>query len=97
MQHLIHLLNKAFENRIRLGVMSVLMVNDIVDFNDLKSLLAVTDGNLSSHTKALEKEGYIVIEKSFVNNKPKTTYQITINGKIAFQQHIDALEKLLSQ
>ena len=77
--------------------MSVLMVNESADFNTLKELLGVTDGNLASHTKALELENYIVIEKQFIGKKPNTRYLASNIGKIAFTQHIDALEKLISK
>ncbi len=87
--------NKAFENKIRLGVMSALMVNDTMDFNTLKDLLNATDGNLASHLKTLEKEAYIEVSKSFVDRKPLTTYTVTILGKEAFEKHLSALEKLL--
>jgi DNA-binding MarR family transcriptional regulator len=90
-------LDKAFENRLRLQIMSVLMVNDRYDFNSLKELLDVTDGNLASHLKGLEKEDYIVIHKSFLGRKPNTTYEATEKGKTAFKQHLDALEKLIMQ
>ena len=89
-------LNKAFENRIRLGIMSLLMVNDEMDFNSVKELLKVTDGNVASHTNACEKMEYIKITKEFVGKKPKTSYAATPAGKQAFKQHIDALEKLLN-
>ena len=92
---LIDNINKAFDHRIRLGIMSVLMVNDHADFNMLKDLLGATDGNLASHTKALEKEAYIKVEKRFVGRKPNTRYSATKLGKDAFKQHIDALEKLI--
>ena len=88
-------INKAFENKVRLGVMSVLMVNDWYDFKGLKELLGLTDGNLASHTTALEKVGYIEEKKEFVGKKPKTSYRATIEGRKAFQDHIDALEKLI--
>jgi DNA-binding MarR family transcriptional regulator len=88
-------LNKAFENRMRLGIMSALMVNDSLDFNALKDLLNITDGNLASHTTALEKVEYIEIKKQFVGKKPNTTFSATKLGKKAFNQHLDALEKLL--
>ena len=77
--------------------MSVLMVNDSADFNMLKELLGVTDGNLASHTKALESENYIQIEKQFIGKKPNTRYIATKGGKTAFSAHIDALEKLISK
>ena len=88
-------LNKAFENRIRLGIMSLLMVNDEVDFNTAKELLQVTDGNLASHTNSLEKLEYITVIKEFVGKKPKTSYKATAAGRKAFTAHIDALENLL--
>jgi DNA-binding MarR family transcriptional regulator len=88
-------LNKAFESRIRLGIMSVLMVNDNVDFSRMKELLQTTDGNLASHITALEKEEYITVSKQFVGKKPNTTFNATKAGRKAFAAHIDALEKLL--
>lgn len=91
----IHKLNKAFESRIRLGIMSLLSVNDEVDFNYLKGELEVTDGNLASHVKALEKLSYLHVEKRFVGRKPNTLYSITKKGERAFKEHIDELEKLL--
>ena len=90
-------LDKAFENRLRLQIMSVLMVNDRYDFNSLKELLETTDGNLASHLKGLEKEEYIVVHKAFLGRKPNTTYKATEKGKEAFRQHLDALEKLIKQ
>ena len=97
MKTIIQNINKAFDHRIRLGIMSVLMVNESADFNMLKELLGVTDGNLASHTKALEAENYIQIEKQFIGKKPNTRYIATKEGKKAFSAHIDALEKLLSK
>jgi DNA-binding MarR family transcriptional regulator len=88
-------LDKAFENRVRLQIMSVLMVNERYDFNSLKELLDVTDGNLASHLKALEKDEYITVTKSFLGRKPNTNYQASETGKKAFKQHIDALEQFL--
>lgn len=88
-------LNKEFESRVRLGMMSVLMVNDWVDFNEMKSLLEVTDGNLASHSSALEKSEFIEIKKEFVGKKPKTSYRVTQMGRKAFEEHLTALEKLL--
>ncbi len=88
-------LNKAFESRIRLGIMSALAVNDSLDFNSLKVLLNVTDGNLASHLKGLEKEKYIAVKKSFINRKPNTKYIMTKEGKAAFNDHLKALEKLI--
>ncbi|NCO54917.1 MAG: transcriptional regulator [Bacteroidetes bacterium CG02_land_8_20_14_3_00_31_25] len=93
----INKLNKAFENRIRLGVMSILMVNDWVDFNSLKGLLKITDGNLASHIKALEAETYIEINKQFINKKPNTSYRATLLGRKAFNEHLNILEKIIKQ
>lgn len=97
MKNIIQNINKAFDHRIRLGIMSILMVNESADFNSLKELLGVTDGNLASHAKALENENYIQIEKQFIGKKPNTRYVATSEGKKAFRDHIDALEKLISK
>ena len=97
MKHIIQNINKAFDNRIRLGIMSILMVNESADFSTLKELLGITDGNLASHAKALEAENYISVEKQFIGKKPNTSYRATPEGKKAFQEHIEALEKLISK
>lgn len=91
----IHALNKAFDNRVRLGIMSVLMVNDKVEFKRMKELLNLTDGNLASHINALEKLEFIRVEKQFVGKKTQTTYQTTKLGKKAFKAHLKGLENLL--
>lgn len=96
MKNIISNINKAFDHRVRLGIMSVLMVNEHADFNTLKELLGATDGNIASHTKALEKQEYIKVDKSFINRKPNTKYLATTKGRKAFQEHLDALEKLIS-
>lgn len=88
-------LHKAFESRIRLGIMSALAVNDSLDFNSLKELLDVTDGNLATHLKSLEKENFIGVEKSFIGRKPNTKYYITKEGKKAFNDHLKALEVII--
>lgn len=93
----INQLNKEFESRVRLGIMSVLMVNDWVDFTGMKNLLEVSDGNLASHSTALEKAGYIEVKKEFVGKKPKTSYRVTQAGREAFNEHLNALEKLLGR
>lgn len=95
MKSLIHNLNKAFENRVRLGIMSILMVNDKVDFNTLKEMLDVSDGNLASHIASLEKSEFIKVEKTFIGKKPNTAYKATTEGKKTFNEHLDALEKLV--
>jgi DNA-binding MarR family transcriptional regulator len=89
--------DKAFENRIRLQIMSVLAANPSYDFIALKDLLQVTDGNLASHIKALEKEEYISVRKSFIGKKPNTQYAITKKGKQAFKKHLHGLEQLIRQ
>lgn len=88
-------LDKAFENRIRLGIMSALVVNDYMDFNTLKELLGVTDGNLASHLKSLEKKNYIKYKKEFVERKTNTCYSATESGIAAFKKHLNAIEQLL--
>jgi DNA-binding MarR family transcriptional regulator len=90
-------LDKAFENRARLQIMSVLAANERYDFNSLKDLLNITDGNLASHLKALEKEEYIVVHKSFLGRKPNTNYEATAKGKQAFKDHLNTLEQLIKQ
>lgn len=95
MRSLLNGLHKAFENRVRLGIMSVLTLQESLDFNALKEYLNVTDGNLASHLKALEKVDFIRVEKSFIERKPNTRYFITKEGKKAFEKHIKALEKLI--
>lgn len=97
MKEFIARLNKAFENRVRLGIMSVLLVSDYVDFSALKEMLDVSDGNLASHITALEKAGYVLVEKKFVGKKPNTTYSVTKEGRTAFNEHLNALEKLLGR
>ena len=95
MREIISNLNKVFESRIRLGIMSVLMVNDSVDFNTLKELLDTSDGNLSSHLSSLEKNKLIKITKQFIGKKPNTRYEATETGRKAFKDHLDYLDKLL--
>ena len=96
MKNIILNINKAFDHRIRLGIMSVLMVNEYSDFTTLKELLGATDGNLASHAKALEKVDFIKVEKQFIGRKPNTKYYATELGRKAFKKHIDALEKLIN-
>ena len=97
MKEIIGKLNRQFESRIRLGIMSVLMVNESVDFNSLKELLELTDGNLASHLNSLEKNGLIIVKKQFIGRKPNTRYSITETGSKAFKEHLDFLAKLLKQ
>jgi DNA-binding MarR family transcriptional regulator len=97
MKNPIEQLHKVFDSRVRLGVMSALMVNDQVSFNELKELIQVTDGNLASHLKALEENGLIKVNKGFVGRKTNTTYAVTKAGEKAFRQHLDALEQMIKQ
>lgn len=77
--------------------MSCLVTNEYVDFNMLKEVLEVTDGNLANHLKALEKKKLIVVKKSFVGRKPRTSYSTTSLGRKVFKDHIDALEDLINE
>jgi len=90
-------LDKTLEHRLRLQIVSVLVANESYDFNALKELLDATDGNLATHLKALEREKYISITKSFVDRKPNTRYKVTERGRTAFKKHLDALEELIKQ
>jgi DNA-binding HxlR family transcriptional regulator len=97
MKEILANINKAFENRVRLGIMSVLSIQRSMDFTGLKELLDVTDGTLASHLRALEDGGYVSMEKSFINRKPNTTYTITESGMESFRSHLKALEELISK
>ena len=88
-------LNKVFDSRIRLGIMSALLVNEEVNFNDLKELIQVTDGNLASHLKTLEESGYVKFQKGFIGRKTNTTYSITKTGEKEFKLHLEALTKMI--
>jgi len=88
-------LNKIFDNLIRLGVMSVLIVNEEISFNDLKGMLEVTDGNLATHQVTLEENGFIKVHKGFIGRKTNTTYSITKLGERAFKDHVKALEEMI--
>jgi DNA-binding MarR family transcriptional regulator len=95
MKEFINGLNREFESRVRLGIMSILMVNEKAEFKTLKELLELTDGNLASHLTALEKASYIKVKKQFIDRKPKTTYSATHDGRKAFAEHLNLLEKFL--
>ena len=95
MKNPIEHLNKVFESRIRMGVMSILIVNSEVSFNDLKEMMQVTDGNLASHMINLEENGFIKVHKGFIGRKTNTTYSITRAGEKAFKDHIEALENII--
>lgn len=88
-------LNRIFDSRVRLGIMSALLVNTEVNFNELKELIQVTDGNLASHLKTLEETGYLKVKKGFIGRKTNTTYAVTKAGEKAFKSHLDALEQII--
>ena len=88
-------LNKIFDSRIRLGIMSALMVNTAINFNELKELLSITDGNLASHLKTLEENDFVKVHKGFIGKKTNTTYSVTRAGEKAFKTHLTALEKMI--
>jgi len=77
--------------------MSMLVVNDWVDFKTLKEMLGLSDGNLASHLKTLESNDFIKIKKEFIGRKPQTSYSVTDSGKKAFTEHLDALEEIIRQ
>lgn len=97
MKDIINGLDKLLESRVRLGAMSLLSVNESLDFNTMKEMMNLTDGNLASHINALEKEKYIKVRKSFIGKKTKTTYSLTEKGKKAFEEHLNVLEKLIKE
>jgi len=94
---LLKLSNTKLDNRIRLGIMSMLVVNDWVGFGAMKEMLGLTDGNLASHLKVLEREEYVDLKKEFVGRKPQTSYSATSAGRQAFEDHLQALEELLKR
>lgn len=97
MKNPIENLNKIFDSRIRLGIMSALMVNASVSYNEIKELIQVTDGNLASHMKTLEDNGYIKVQKGFIGRKTNTTYSVSRAGEKAFKIHLDALEQMIKR
>lgn len=97
MKEIIGKLNKVFESRVRIGIMSVLTVSEEADFSGLKSTLNITDGNLASHAAALEEEGYIRSKRKLLGNKTKKTFSATPKGIKAFSDHIDVLDKIIKE
>lgn len=89
-------LDPLFHERTRLGILTILLLEEEVDFSYLKEKLNLTDGNLASHLKVLEQANIIVSKKTFVNRKPKTFYRFTEEGKRKFLEYIDNLKRLLS-
>jgi DNA-binding MarR family transcriptional regulator len=88
-------LERLIHERIRLGILSALAVNEAVSFNDLKQLLKTTDGNLSVHARKLEDAGYVVCSKSFERRMPKTHYRLTAQGRRALERYLDQMEALI--
>ena len=97
MKDLLNQLDKILENRVRLGIMSLLVVDEAVGFNTLKQQMGLTDGNLASHILKLEKEKYLSVHKKFVEKKPHTSYKATDKGRKAFLTHLNALEALIKE
>ena len=88
-------LDRLIHERMRLGIVSALAVNERLSFNDLKSLLRTTDGNLSVHARKLEEGGYIQCDKSFVGRLPKTEFRLTSAGKRALERYLDHMEAII--
>lgn len=96
MKEILKQMDKAFESRVRIGIMALLLVHEWLDFNTFKERLGITDGNLASHTTALEKRGYIEVRKQFVGKRPNTAYKVTEKGKESFARYMTALKELLN-
>ena len=88
-------LDRLIHERMRLGILSALAVNERMSFGDLKSLLRTTDGNLSVHARKLEEAEYVLCEKSFEGRVPKTEYSITPTGRRALERYLDHMESLI--
>ena len=89
-------LDRLIHERLRLGIISALAVNESLGFIDLRDLLKTTDGNLSVHARKLEEGGYLSCKKSFVGRTPHTEYRITAQGRRALQRYLDHMEALIS-
>lgn len=90
-------LNKAFDNRVRLGIMTILLTQEWCDFTTFKETLGLTDGNLASHIKALEEDGYIEVRKSFIGKKPNSSYRATKKGKKEFLNHLETPQNIIKK
>jgi DNA-binding MarR family transcriptional regulator len=90
-------LDRVIHEKGRLGIMSMLAASPELSFTELRNALAMTDGNLTTHIKALQQEGYIAVVKSFQNNRPLTTCSLTAAGRKAFAEYINLLEKIVRQ
>ena len=87
--------DRLIHERIRLGMVSALAVNDALSFNDLKNLLKTTDGNLSVHARKLEEARYVACKKSFDGRIPRTEYRLTALGRQALEQYLEEMERLI--
>jgi len=94
-KHALPNLDRIIHERMRLGILSVLAVNDTLTFNELKKLLQTTDGNLSVHARRLEEANYLECTKSFEGRMPKTEYRLTAAGRKAFERYLDHMEALI--
>jgi len=90
-----HTLDRLIHERMRLGIVSALAVNEVLTFNDLKRLLGATDGNLSVHARKLEDAGYVTCDKSFDGRLPRTEYRITRSGRAALERYLNHMEALI--
>jgi len=90
-------LDRLIHERMRLGIVSALGANESLTFNDLKSLMNTTDGNLSVHARKLEDGGYIACTKSFVGRLPKTEYKLTVAGRRALENYLSHMETIIHQ
>lgn len=88
-------LDRLIHERVRLGIVSALAVNETLTFSDLKRLLRATDGNLSVHARKLERAGYVACAKSFDGRLPKTTYRLTAAGRRALSRYLDHMEAVI--
>jgi len=88
-------LDRLIHERLRLGIVSALAVNDSLSFNDLKRLMKTTDGNLSVHARKLEEAHYVTCDKSFEGRVPKTSYSLTPLGRRALERYLDHMEALI--
>ena len=96
-KHLAPNLDRLIHERMRLGIVSALAANESLTFNDLKSLMNTTDGNLSVHARKLEDGGYIACTKSFEGRLPKTEYKLTVAGRRALESYLSHMETLIHQ
>jgi DNA-binding HxlR family transcriptional regulator len=88
-------LDPIIHERVRLGIISALAVNEVLSFNDLKKLLEITDGNLSVHARKLEDAGYVRCTKSFVGRQPRTEFKLTSPGRRALENYLQQMESVI--